>query len=93
MQTIATPNTSAVTYGVAIRSAVKAGGQFVNHAEGIVVHSAVKAGGQFENHAEGIVVHSAVKAGGQFINHSESALDPREPTTTDPRVDGIVVEF
>ena len=45
------------------------------------------------NHAEGVVVRSAVKAGGVSLNHSERALDPREPTTTDPGDDGIVIEY
>jgi hypothetical protein len=54
VQTITSPTTTITTQpaGVAVRSAVKAGGSFQKHNDGVIVRSNVKAGRLSLNHSE-----------------------------------------
>lgn len=68
--TSSTAITTTASAGVVARTAITAGGRFLNHSEGVVVRTAINAGGRLLNHSEtlvppdGIAVTTAIRAGG-----------------------------
>ena len=56
MQTVTSPAaTGTQTIGVAVSSAIAAGGRLLNHGEGVVVQTAISAGGRYLNHSETLI--------------------------------------
>jgi hypothetical protein len=65
-----------MTYGMRVRSSVKAGLLAANHNDALQVRSSLRAGagpGKIAlNHGDALQVKSALKAGGANLNHNEA---------------------